>query len=82
MKEQEIEVSDFNKLAVLDLNRIRPLRSNYDGRYRVYFRREDVEKIICDYENGLLTVVARDFVSSIKRVKDRIFESERELRLK
>ncbi len=72
-----VAVSDFYKLAVLDLYRVIPIRAEHTGRYWAYFSKEDAQKLIDEYESGHLKVVARDFVSSISRVKDRIFELER-----
>ncbi len=70
-------ISDFHRLAILDLHRIIPKKIEHNGRYWAYFSEEDVGQILSDYDAGSLTVIARDFVASIGRVKDRIFESER-----
>lgn len=72
-----VAISDFHKLAVLDLHRIKPIRADYAGRYWAYYSRDDAGKLLDDYETGRLKVVARDFVSAINRTKDKIFELER-----
>ena len=72
-----LAVSDFHKLAVLDHYKVAPKKVEHTGRYWAFFLKQEVEKLIDDYDSGRLKVVARDFVSSINRVKDRIFEMER-----
>jgi hypothetical protein len=75
--ENLISISDFNKLAILDLHKIIPKSAEHNGRYWAYFSKDEVEKILADYDAGRLKVIARDFVSAISRTKDRIFELER-----
>ena len=72
-----LAVSDFHKLAILDLHKIIPKRAEHNGRYWAFFAKDDAGKILEAYDAGRLKVVARDFVSAISRVKDRIFELER-----
>lgn len=74
---QYTAVSDFHKLALLDLFGIPPKATEYNGRYWAYFNKSDVDGLLADYEAGHLKVTARDYVSAISRVKDRIFELER-----
>ena len=76
--ETEIAVSDFARLAVLDLKAVAPIRSERVGsRYWAYFKESQARKLLESYENGTLKVIARDYDSAMKRTKDRIFESER-----
>ena len=78
MEPLELEaISDFYKLVVLNHLKITPQRTEYNGRYWGFFIKVEVSKVLNDYDAGRLKVVARDFVSSINRVKDRIFELER-----
>ncbi len=72
-----ISVSDLYRLSVLDLLRIIPKHIEHDGRFRGFFDPADAAEILEAYDSGRLRVVARDFASSINRVKDRIFEMER-----
>lgn len=74
---ETVAVSDFYKLAVLDISGITPERTENKGRFWAFFKRDKVEKLLADYESGKLKVVARDFAASVSRTKDRIFESER-----
>ena len=76
-----IPVSDFNKLAVLDLLRITPRRTEYNGRYWAFFD-QTAAGPLAEYESGALQRPLRDFVASLDRVKTRIFESERAMRAK
>ena len=77
---ENLAVSDLHKLAVLDLHRISPIRTEHNGRFWAFFPKDKAEKLLADYDAGTLKVVARDFVASVSRVKDRIFEHERAMR--
>lgn len=77
-----LAISDFHRLAILDLHRIIPKRIKHNGRYWAYFSEDEAGQILSEYDAGTLTVICRDFVASIERVKDRIFESERSIRAK
>lgn len=74
-----ISTSDFNELAILDCCKIPQIKSERTGRrYSGYFEKEKAEKVLQEFRDGTLKVVARDLVSSIRFVKDRIFDSERQ----
>lgn len=74
----EMAVSDYSKLAVLDMKGIIPLRSErVDGRFWGIYATKDVEKILELYDSGKMKVSVREFVAALGRVKDRIFERER-----
>jgi hypothetical protein len=75
--EEEVAISDIFKLTVADHFKKTPIRTEHTGRYWAYYAKRDVDKLLEDYESGHLRVIARDFVSSLNRVKDRIFEAER-----
>jgi hypothetical protein len=77
MSETLIPISDFHKLAVLDLLKVVPTKTEHTGRFWAYYPQEKVEVILTEYETGTLKVIARDFVASVQRIKDRIFEAER-----
>jgi len=70
-------VTDLYKLSVLDLHRITPDESEYNGRYWAFFSDPTTQDVLAAYDAGRLKVVARDFVAAINRTKDRIFEMER-----
>jgi hypothetical protein len=70
-------VSDIKKLAILDLHKIAPKKTEHDGRFWGFFDSQESAAILEAYDSGELRVVARDFASSIDRVKDQIFELER-----
>lgn len=72
-----IPVSDFFKLAVLDLLHLTPRRTEHNGRYWAYFDRGSAQKLLDQYDSGVLRGCLRDYAASIERVKTRIFESER-----
>ena len=74
---EQLMVSDFYKLAILDLHHIMPTVSEYKNRYFCYFDKSKAQPIIDQYDAGSLAVNARDFVASINRSKDKIFEAER-----
>lgn len=77
MNKNEIPVSEYHKLAVLDLFKITPARTEHNGRFWAYFDTPLATKILNDYDSGTLQVTARDYVAAVQRVKDRIFEAER-----
>lgn len=72
-----IPVSDFFKLAALDLLRIAPEHFEYHNRYWAYFLADQAQKVLEQYDSGALTGCLRDYAASLERVKTRIFESER-----
>lgn len=72
-----IAVTDIFKLAVLDLKGVPVRQIKWNGRLWAYFEKKEAEEVLANYEAGHLLVQARDFASSIQRVKDRIFEAER-----
>lgn len=74
---QLIPVSDFHKLAVLDLFKIQPVRVEHDGRFWAFYSRVLAEPLLSEYESGLLQAPLRDYTASLDRVKTRIFEAER-----
>ena len=73
-----VKISDFNRLAVLDAVKIRPVRAERNGRYFEVFNSDHVEKILAEFESGELSLPVRDFTAALARVKNRIFESERQ----
>lgn len=77
MREETVGVTDYYKLAVLDLHRVPPVRSEHSGRYWAYYKKADIKNLLEDYENGRLKVIARDYVAAVQRTKSKIFESER-----
>lgn len=89
-KTEEICLSDYNKISALDFRGIRQSRYEYKGRYYAFFeanaRRlnkkgvpvgKTVREILDDYESGVDGL--RDFVAAQGRVKDMIFETERNM---
>ena len=72
-----IAVSDMYRLAALDLFQIPPARHEHTARYLAFFTRRDAEKLLADYDTGNMKASLRDYAAALKRVKDRIFESER-----
>jgi len=87
-RSNEICLSDYSKMAALDLQGIRFSRHEYNGRFYAYYdpsaRKTDennkpvgktVREILDDYELGKNDL--RDFVAAQGRMKDFIFEAER-----
>lgn len=79
----EIAVCDFARLAVLDLAGIVANRTERIGnRFWAYFPESKAKKVMDAFENGTLKVVARDYDAALRRTKDRIFNSERQLKIR
>lgn len=71
-------VSDYFKLAILDLSGVVPQRAERSGgRYWAYFPKDKARKLLDEYDSGKLKVVARDLEAAVTRTKNKIFESER-----
>jgi hypothetical protein len=78
MEEKDLTaISDVYRLAIANYYKIKPTKTEHTGRFWAYFPRKTIETILADYDAGTMTVVARDFVASIQRTKDTIFEAER-----
>ena len=87
-KTNEICLSDYSKIAVLDMKGIRFSRHEYNGRFYAFYdpsaRKTDendkpvgktAREILNDYESGKDGL--REFVAAQGRTKDFIFETER-----
>lgn len=77
MENNEVAISDYYKLAVLDMFRVKPKRTEYNGRYWAYYNALEAAQLMHDYDAGILKVSIRDFVASVRSVKSQIFESKR-----
>jgi hypothetical protein len=90
-KVEEICLSDFNKMALLDMHGIMETRHEYKERYYSFFsanakgkliKNKTARQLLDDYESGVASpIILRDFTDSVRRVKDRIFEAERSVRM-
>ena len=71
-------VSDYYKMAILDLHGISPQKIERSGsRICGLFPKDAVSRILQDYESGVLRVVARDFEAALRRTRTRIIEAKR-----
>ena len=83
MDEETLAESNIYHLAALDVGKVPALRSEHDGsRVWFYFERKKAEKILNDFENGVLKGPYRDFAASLERTKDRVFSIDRERKLR
>jgi hypothetical protein len=73
----EEAVSDYFKLALLDLHDIQPLRVEYDGRYWAFFDSEKARPILTAFDDGTQKESVRDYSRALISMKSRIFEMAR-----
>jgi hypothetical protein len=73
-----IPISDLYQLALLDLHKIQQIKYERDGRrYIGFYERSKASRVLSRYVSGTMKVCLRDYVASLHRIKDRIFDSER-----
>src|SRR4051812_18493741 len=82
MEKEMRAVHDLNHMAALEYSKVYPARTERIGsRVTGFYPKDKADKVINRYETGLLKAPMLEVMSALRRVKDRIFETERATRV-